>query len=78
MLRWLTRFVLLRILGARVLAVLAILGFIRRQLAGRKATMTTTRSTRESRLTTSRSSTSKGGAPAGSGSTSRGGSTSAR
>jgi hypothetical protein len=78
MLRWLARFVLFRVLGARVLAVLAILGFIRRQLAGRKATTTRTRPTPEQRSAASRRSTSKIGSTPGSESTSRSGSTSGR
>jgi hypothetical protein len=36
MLRWLARLVLYRFLGGRALAVLAILGFVRRLLGGRR------------------------------------------
>ena len=39
MLRWIARFLLVRVLGGRALAVLAIVGFIRRILGGRRATV---------------------------------------
>jgi hypothetical protein len=40
MLRWIARFLLFRVLGGRALAALAVVGFIRRMLAGRRATIT--------------------------------------
>jgi len=39
MLRWIARFLLFRVLGGRALAALAVVGFIRRMLAGRRATV---------------------------------------
>ena len=39
MLRWIARFVLFRVLGGRALAALAVFGFVRRMLAGRRATI---------------------------------------
>ena len=38
MLRWIARFLLFRVLGGRAIAALAVVGFIWRQLAGRRAT----------------------------------------
>jgi hypothetical protein len=49
MLGWLARFRLLLVLGGRALAVLAVWGFFRRMLTGRRATVIArTRSTRSS------------------------------
>ena len=42
MLRWIARFLLFRVLGGRALAALAVFGFIRRMLAGRRASITRT------------------------------------
>ena len=64
MLGWLIRLVLFRILGPRVLAVLAVLGFIRRQLAGRKTTATGTRSAAEPSSASRRSRPGRGAGPA--------------
>jgi hypothetical protein len=67
MLGWLIRLVLFRILGPRVLAVLAVLGFIRRQLAGRKTTATRTQSASEAPSSPSGRSTPGRGAGSASG-----------
>jgi hypothetical protein len=64
MLRWIARFVLFRVLGGRALAALAIAGFIRRLLAGRRASITRTGST-PSRSTSASGSTSRGGSTSG-------------
>jgi hypothetical protein len=42
MLRWIAKFLLFRVLGGRALAALAVFGFIRRMLAGRRAAITRT------------------------------------
>lgn len=68
MLRWLTRFVLFRLLGGRALAALAIFGFIRRQLAGRRTATVGDGSTSPPRSTSARGSTSKDGSTSRTGS----------
>jgi hypothetical protein len=74
MLRWIARFVLFRVLGGRALAALAVVGFIRRLLAGRRASITRTGSTQPRSSppsgSTTNGSTSRSGSSSSSGSSS--------
>jgi hypothetical protein len=63
MLRWIARFVLFRVLGGRALAALAVFGFIRRMLAGRRASITRTGSTPSRSSSVPRSTSGSGSAP---------------
>jgi len=64
MLRWIARFLLFRVLGGRALAALAVFGFVRRMLAGRRASITRTEST-PSPLTPAGGSTPRRGSTSG-------------
>jgi hypothetical protein len=63
MLRWIARFLLFRVLGGRALAALAVVGFIRRLLAGRRASITRTGSAQPGLGSSSRSAPRSGSTP---------------
>jgi hypothetical protein len=66
MLRWIARFLLFRVLGGRALAAFAVVGFVRRLLAGRRATITRTGpGSTPSRSTSADGSTPRSGATLG-------------